>query len=324
VLLTLLSARACRLCGSYEEGRFQLSDPLHLYLGASWKKENMSVYVSGHPKAGDKRGPVVTEPCHKTVTIVDVLTHSSGLSYGFDAEGIANPVDAIYNAELKEGSLPLLEWAERLSKLPLFFQPQSAWHYGYNTDICGALVEAIAGMPFADYMHTKLFAPLGMVDTGFWVPPEKRHRFADVYAESPRKPIGEALLNVSTSDGQLDYIGEAPPVFSSGGGGLVATMHDYARFCQCIANGGELGGYRLLGVKTVEWMATNHLPDGQTMAEMPAPTMGYSEVAAPGTGFGLGFSVVQNHTVSRNRGLAHLSSIRTYLRGLAFCVLQVL
>jgi CubicO group peptidase (beta-lactamase class C family) len=131
----------------YEEGRFQLGDPLHLYLGDAWRKENMAVCVKGHPKEGDDRGPVVKEPCKKTMTIVDVLTHTSGLSYGFDP--IGNPVDAIYSAELESGG-PLLEWAEQLAKLPLCFQPQSAWHYGYNTDVCGALVEAISGMPFAE------------------------------------------------------------------------------------------------------------------------------------------------------------------------------
>ena len=257
------------------------------------------------------------------MTIVDVLTHSSGLSYGFDPEGILNPVDAVYAAHAREmNGVPLLEWSDKLAKLPLFFQPQAAWHYGYNTDVCGALVEKISGMPFEEYLRQKIFSPLGMVDTAFWVPPNKRHRFADVYSENPNPAkirAGEALVNVSTGPTQLEYIGEAPPVFSSGGGGLVATMHDCAcsaplllrliissdasalgcadaRFCQCIANGGELDGYRLLGVKTVEWMATNHLPNGQTMADMPAPGVGYSEVAAPGTGFGLGFSVVEDHT----------------------------
>jgi|EP01043_Picozoa_sp_COSAG02_P034255 CubicO group peptidase (beta-lactamase class C family) len=131
----------------YEEGRFQLGDPLFLYLGETWKKDNMTVCVGGHPKEGDKRGPVVTEPCSKTMTIVDVLTHTSGLSYGFDPVG--NPVDALYSAGLgSDGAL--LDWAEKLAKMPLYFHPQSAWHYGYNTDICGALVEAISGMPFAE------------------------------------------------------------------------------------------------------------------------------------------------------------------------------
>lgn len=147
-----------------------------------------------------------------------------------------------------------------------------------------------------------MFEPLGMVDTGFWVPPTKRHRLADVYAESPSRPIGEALVNVSTTKAQLGYIGKEPPVFSSGGGGLVSTMYDYARFCQCIANGGELDNHRLLGVKTIEWMAINHLPEGKTMAEMPAPNVGYSELAAPGTGFGLGFAVVQNPTAGKQIG----------------------
>ena len=271
----------------YEEGLFQLSDPLWLHLGDAWKKENMEVrhtsltaeptldepvrgldaglvpdgcvllwqvYVSGHPKEGHERGPFKTEPCAKTMTIVDVLTHSSGLSYGFDPEGILNPVDAVYAAHAREmNGVPLLEWSDKLAKLPLFFQPQAAWHCapptsaqlhmrvsnhdcadGYNTDVCGALVEKISGMPFEEYLRQKIFSPLGMVDTAFWVPPNKRHRFADVYSENPNPAkirAGEALVNISTGPGQLDYIGEAPPVFSSGGGGLVATMHD----CACSA-----------------------------------------------------------------------------------------
>ena len=185
------------------------------------------------------------------MTIVDVLTHSSGLSYGFDPEGILNPVDAVYAAHAREmNGVPLLEWSDKLAKLPLFFQPQAAWHCapptpaqlhmrvsnhdcadGYNTDVCGALVEKISGMPFEEYLRQKIFSPLGMVDTAFWVPPNKRHRFADVYSENPNPAkirAGEALVNVSTGPGQLEYIGEAPPVFSSGGGGLVATMHDCA------------------------------------------------------------------------------------------------
>ena len=133
----------------YEEGRFQLGDPVHLYLGESWRKENMSVCLSGHPDEGDENGPVL-EPCQRTITIVDVLTHTSGLSYGFDP--IGNPVDALYSNALDSEGTSLLEWAEQLAKLPLCFQPQSAWHYGYNTDICGALVEAISGMKFAEYV----------------------------------------------------------------------------------------------------------------------------------------------------------------------------
>lgn len=134
----------------YEEGRFQLGDPVHLYLGDSWKKENMTVCVSGHPKAGDAHEDIVVEPCKKSITIVDVLTHTSGLSYGFDP--IGNPVDALYSNALDSEGTSLLNWAEQLAGLPLFFQPQSAWHYGYNTDICGALVEAISGIKFAEYL----------------------------------------------------------------------------------------------------------------------------------------------------------------------------
>jgi CubicO group peptidase (beta-lactamase class C family) len=287
----------------YEEGRFLLSDPLHLHLGEKWKKQNMRVYASGHPKEGDKRGPLQTAACESTITVLNVLTHTSGLSYGFDAAGALNPVDAVYAAELPQG-LPLLAWADALAELPLFFQPNSAWHYGYNTDVCGALVEAISGVPLAAFLQECVFGPLGMVDAGFWVPPEKRHRFADCYAESPTRPAGSALINVSSTPAHLAYVGDDPPVFSSGGGGLVATMHDYARFCECVAAGGVLDGARLLSVKTVEWMATNHLPAGREMQDMPPPAIGYSEVAGPGSGFGLGFSVKLSATTGRQIGTA--------------------
>jgi CubicO group peptidase (beta-lactamase class C family) len=276
----------------YEEGKFLLSDPLHLHLGPAWRKDKMSVWVRGHPDEADKRGPLVTEACKTTMTVLHVLTHTSGLSYGFDVKGVTNPVDAVYAQRLKGAhELSLLPWAEKLASMPLFFQPGSCWHYGYNTDVCGALVEAISGMPLAEFLQSRVFAPLCMVDTAFWVPPCKRHRFADCYAESPTRPAGQALINISSSPEQLSYVGPSPPVFCSGGGGLVATMHDYCQFCQCIANGGELGGKRLLSVKTVEWMAQNHLPEGRTMDEMAPPALGYSEVAGRGTGFGLGFSV---------------------------------
>merc|ERR1711904_314501 len=113
-------------------------------------------------------------------------------------------------------------------------------------------------MPFAQFLQQRIFEPLGMVDTGFWVPPAKRHRICDNYVEIANKKHGEpALLNISKMPEMRRFIGEGPPLMSSGGGGLVSTMHDYARFCQCIMNGGELDGVRLLSVKTVEWMATN-------------------------------------------------------------------
>lgn len=281
----------------YEQGAFQLTDPVFLYLGEAWNKSNMTVWKSGLLKDGNMK----IHACTNNILMLHVLTHTSGLSYGFDDTG-SNPVDAVYHKEGIVGfGRSLEEWVGKLATLPLLFQPGSCWHYGYNTDVCGMLVEAISGMPFSQFMATHILNPLGMVDTAFWVPPEKRHRFCDNFFELPRSFGSQAkLMNISKKPSQLGYIGEAPPLFSSGGGGLVSTMYDYFRFCQCILNGGELDGVRLLSVKTVEWMAANHLPHGKDIADMPPPLPGtYSESKSHGEGFGLGFSVKTNNTVGR-------------------------
>jgi CubicO group peptidase (beta-lactamase class C family) len=152
----------------YEQGKFLLNHPIYLYLGPKWKKANMTVFDGGHPKAGNVR----TVPCSKNITMLQVLTHTSGLTYGFDAEGIMNPVDAIYTKTKgihSERGTTLESFCDTLAELPLLFQPGTCWNYGFNTDVCARLVEAISGQKFSDYLNEHIFEPLGMVDSSFWV-----------------------------------------------------------------------------------------------------------------------------------------------------------
>eukprot|EP00931_Biecheleriopsis_adriatica_P104160 TRINITY_DN78892_c0_g1_i1.p1 TRINITY_DN78892_c0_g1~~TRINITY_DN78892_c0_g1_i1.p1 ORF type:complete len:468 (-),score=76.63 TRINITY_DN78892_c0_g1_i1:358-1566(-) len=278
----------------YEEGAFQLSDPAWLYLGEAWKKSNMRVWKAGFPKDGN----VETQDCKRNITILQLLTHTSGLSHGLDTSGSVNPVDAIYHQTpgIVNGSGTRAEFVAKLAGMPLLFQPGSHWHYGFNSDVCGHLVEVLSGMTLQEFMQERIFRPLGMVDTDFWVPPEKRHRFCDIYFDM--QAIGkQGLWNISKKSSQMGYIRDTGIVSPAG---LVSTMHDYWRFCQCILNGGELDGARLVSAKTAEWMAINHLPGNKDMIDLAVPSLrGYSEVSGPGEGFGLGFSVTTNPTASR-------------------------
>jgi len=290
----------------YEEGRFLLSDPVHLYLGERWRKASMRVYVSGGPS------DFKTEPCSKSITIRDVLTHTSGLTYGFDQAGIANKVDAIYArlAILQPGvqkNLTLGEFVEKLAEAPLLFQPGSGWNYGYNVEVVGRLCEVLSGMPLDDFLRQRLFVPLRMPDTGFVVPESQWHRFAELYmraggraemlTSSPGEGRGrKGLKQISSKLSERYQVGKFK--FQEPGGGLVSTASDYARFCQMLLNGGELDGERVISRKTLDWMTLNHLDADRDMRQMLA-SAGYSETAQDGVGFGLGFSVVLDPALSK-------------------------
>jgi CubicO group peptidase (beta-lactamase class C family) len=263
----------------YEEGRFQLDDPISKVL-PSFK--NQRVYTGGSRTAPQ------TVPAVRDITYRDLLTHTSGLTYGFIDSGI---VDAMYraaevefnfgNAKLKNPVSSLAEMTDRLATLPLIAQPGTAWNYSNATDVLGRLVEVHAGMPFQDYLVEKVIKPLGMTDTGFSVPEASRPRFAANYV-----PDGKGGIMLFDDPATSAYL--SPPVVPSGGGGLVSTAGDYLRFCRMMLNGGELEGVRLLGVKTVELMTANHL--GGDMASLGMPR--FSESSYAGIGFGLGFSVM--------------------------------
>jgi CubicO group peptidase (beta-lactamase class C family) len=256
----------------YEEGRFQLDDPITRFLPCF---ANMRVATGG------SRGKLETVPAVRDITFRDLLTHTSGLTYGFMD---STQVDALYRSggvDFQTSDATLGEVVERAAALPLIAQPGAAWNYSIATDVLGHLVAVISGRPFAEFLHERVIAPLGMVDTGFHVPDAKHARFAANYARG-----ADGALALIDDPAESRYL--KPRAIASGGGGLVSTAADYMRFCQMMLNKGQLHGTRLLGRKTVELMMSNHLRGD--MADMG--TKRFSESSYEGVGFGLGFSVM--------------------------------
>ena len=264
------------LMSLYEEGHFSLGDPVDRFI-PEWR--NLGVYEMGnHPQ-------FLTRRPARRMTVRDLLSHQSGLTYGFMER---TNVDAAYRklgiGNRKPGAT-LREMIETLAELPLIFDPGSAWSYSVSTDVVGYLCEVISGQPLDAFLQERIFDPLGMVDTGFSVPEEKRQRFAANYARRRDKSL-ELEDDPETSP----YCGEV--TYFSGGGGLVSSADDYFRFAQMLLNGGELNGARILGRKTIELMTMNHLPDGKDLSEHAQGA--FAETPYEGQGFGLGFSVVQD------------------------------
>ncbi len=266
----------------YEQGKFLLNDPVHKYI-PSWR--NLRVYKSGSYPDFE------TEPATKAMTIRDLMTHTSGLTYGFTER---TEVDAAYRQLKLDGSpiLTLEKLVERLAELPLEFSPGTAWNYSASTDVLGYLVEVLSGKRLDEYFDDHIFQPLGMTDTGFYVRPEQQHRFAACYLYQP----GDTM-KLQDDPERSKFL--KPPRFLSGGGGLVSTIDDYHKFAQALCQGGEYQGQRIIGRKTLEFMRRNHLPENQ---DLPALSVGgFSETPYQGSGFGLGFSVktdvAASHTV---------------------------
>jgi CubicO group peptidase (beta-lactamase class C family) len=267
----------------YEEGAFQLSDPVSRFIPPF---AELRVFTDGNHNAFRTRLP------EREMTVRDLLTHTSGLSYGFMFN---HPVDALYRrrgveranvlspSEHPSPATTTAEMVERLADVPLLFSPGSRWSYSVATDVCGHLVELISGQSLDRFLADRIFTPIGMIDTGFSVPEASAHRFAANYAATPNTPL-HLIDDPATSD----YL--RPTTFLSGGGGLVSTAADYLRFCHMLLNKGELDGARVVGRKTVEYMTTNHLRDGLDIAAMGQPVFG--NMIFDGIGFGLGFAVV--------------------------------
>jgi CubicO group peptidase (beta-lactamase class C family) len=262
----------------YEEGRFQLDDPISKFIPGF---ANPRVY------AGGSRGKIDSVPAEREINFRDLLTHTSGLTYGFME---SNPVDALYRAkdgvDFQTADSSLKQVVEKLATFPLIAQPGKAWNYSVATDVLGYLVEVISGQPFQVYLKDKVLKPLGMVDTDFHVPADKHERFAANYQAGASNANGAGKLELIDDPGKSRYLN--PRKVNSGGGGLVSTASDYLRFCKFMLNKGELDGVRLLGRKTVELMTMNHLKGD--MADMGMPR--FSESTYYGIGFGLGFSVM--------------------------------
>ncbi len=262
----------------HEEGRFNLNDPVSRYI--PWF-ENMNVL--DHV---DTNGHAEVVPAESEMKIWHMLTHTSGLSYGFDD---SDPLDQIYITEIsrarQENPLLSLEaMVERIAALPLAHHPGTAWRYSFATDVVGYLVQVIAGVPFDVFLQERVFEPLGMGDTGFYVPESKRDRFAVCYG-----PGDDGRLAV-VPDSPLEHRFLKPGGLISGGGGLVSTGPDYMRFAGMLLNGGALDGVRLLGPKTVELMTMDHL--GGTLHPFDDPA----------NGFGLGFAVLTDVAATRIAG----------------------
>jgi CubicO group peptidase (beta-lactamase class C family) len=260
----------------FEEGRVALDEPVHKYI-PEWK--NLGVFQAGTAPA------FLTKPPSRPMLIVDLLRHTSGLTYGFQQR---SNVDAAYR-ELKLGEVEkagtLASMIEDLAKLPLEFSPGDAWNYSVSTDVIGYLIGKISGKPFEQFLQERIFDPLGMTDTGFFVSPEKAHRLAACYSADGKG--GMTLQDDPTASSYL-----SPPSLISGGGGLCSTAADYLTFCRALLGGGELGGVRLIGPKTLALMTTNHLPGGRDLTEMSRSL--FSEATYAGVGFGLGVSVTMN------------------------------
>ena len=269
----------------HERGAFQLTDPVSRFI-PQWR--DLQVMCGGEWPNFE------TRPADRPMSIRDVLSHQSGLTYGFmegSLEMAYNKAD-VYQAGTMKGR-DLQSMIDRLAEMPLKFSPGDNWNYGVSTDVCGYLVQVLSGQPFDEYLQEHIFDPLGMEDTGFDVPAEKIDRFAANYERGPDKQL--RLLDDPATSNYAE-----PQTFFSGGGGLVSTAHDYHRFCQMMLNEGELDGVRLLGPKTIELMKMNHLPGGQDLSERALGS--FSETANDGVGFGLGFAMIVDLPRTQNVG----------------------
>ena len=256
-----------------EKSKFRLDDPVHWYIP---QFKNMGVFQAGvFPN-------FVTSKPKRPMTIKDLLTHMSGLTYNFMYR---TNVDAAHRSSDLMRAENLEDFVDTHSKIPLEFSPGDKWNYSVSTDVLGYLVEKLSGQKLDEYFQEHIFEPLGMIDTGFSCPEEKKSRLASLYEHNPSgKPN---LMEVPSLDVKM----------LSGGGGLFSTLSDYYNFTSMLLNKGELNGTRVIGRKTLEYMTMNHLPDGKDLTEMSESA--FSETPYAGVGFGLGFSVMTDPAKSQ-------------------------
>jgi CubicO group peptidase (beta-lactamase class C family) len=267
-----------------EQGLVAIDEPVAKYI-PEWK--DLGVFVAGTAPS------FLTRPPSRPMLIVDLLRHTSGLTYGFQQR---SNVDAAYRAEKigeveKSGTLQTM--IESLAKIPLEFSPGEAWNYSVSTDVLGYLIGRISGIPFERFLKQRILDPLGMTDTDFHVPASKAHRFAACYSADPGGGMtfhaAQRREGLTLQDDPATSSFLSPPSLISGGGGLCSTTADYLTFCRALLNGGELGGVRLIGPKTLALMTTNHIPGGRFLPEVSRSL--FSEATYNGIGFGLGFAV---------------------------------
>ncbi|MCB0053632.1 MAG: beta-lactamase family protein, partial [Caldilinea sp.] len=254
----------------YEEGRFSLNDPVAKFIPAFAKTK---VYAGSAPL-----GLTLVDQ-NPAMTLHHLLTHTAGLSYGWFFD---SPVEALYREvvpNLFQRDQPLDEVINRLAELPLLFQPGTQWRYSFATDVLGYVVQVISDMPLADFLQERIFKPLGMTDTAFFVPSEKQDRLAHIYGAE--KLCGPVALRPDEVVLIRDVT--VPTTCPSGGGGLISTLGDYLAFCTCLINGGSYPGGQLLSRKTLAWMTADHIPAHLKPLKMGAEPLDF--------GFGLGFRV---------------------------------
>ncbi len=256
-----------------EEGLIALDDPVARHIP---EFANLGVFVAGAEPAFMTRRP------DRPMLVVDLLRHTSGLTYSFQTR---SNIDAAYRKlRLEEfsGSLDLDGMIAALARLPLEFSPGEAWNYSVSTDVVGYLVQKICGKPLSQVFQERIFGPLKMTETGFFARSDQAARLAACYTATP-----QGGLKLQDDPATSPFL--APPKLESGGGGLVSTAADYARFATMLLRGGELDGARILAPRTVRLMAANHLPGGADLTQMSRSL--FSESTNAGVGFGLGFAV---------------------------------
>lgn len=260
-----------------EQGKITLDQPIAKYIPAF---KDMKVSLEAKGEDGKPGADLVD--AKKPITIQDLLRHTSGLTYGFFGDLLAKK--AYLDAKVNDGDFDNAEFAERIAKLPLAFQPGTTWDYGYSTDILGRLVEVVSGKSLYQFEKENILDPLGMTDTSFYVADASKHpRLAEPFKDDRR--IG---TDAEFGDPR------AARKWESGGGGMVGTVGDYARFAMMLANGGSLDGKRYLGPKTIAYMTSDHTAGVIT----PGPYY----LPGPGYGFGLGFAVRKEAGVALSPG----------------------
>jgi CubicO group peptidase (beta-lactamase class C family) len=257
----------------YEEGRFDLLDDVGRWIESF---NDLRVWVGGTPESPE------TAPVQSPILVHHLLTHMSGLTYGFQRR---HPVDKIYRSRGYDFSFArgadLTQAVDDFASMPLVFEPGTQWNYSVAFDVLGLLIEKWSGQSLDTFMKERIFDPLGMEDTEWWCPPEKEERLAMLYVPAhgesiPYDDLAKAVLH--------------PPRLLGGGGGLLSTAYDYDRFMTMMLRGGELDGVRLLSSRTMDFMTENHLPDDADLTELAIDS--YAEDQYRGLGFGLSMSVV--------------------------------
>jgi len=256
----------------YEQGKWLPSDPISKYIP---EFAHLKVYKG--EDAGGKM--ILVDPDHAP-TMRELMTHTAGFTYGVFGN---TPVDAMYREANVLRSKNLQEAIDKLAKIPLLYQPGKGWTYSVSMDIEGYIVEKLSGQSLPEFMQQHIFAPLGMKDAGFYVPAEKRKRFATLYRTGPQ---GELLADSTGGGLSGDYVEQ--PTEPSGGGGMVSTAEDYYRFAQMLADRGELNGTRILAPSTVQLMSSNHVPASLLTGEFGIGL----QVMRPGFGYGYNCAVV--------------------------------